>query len=444
MSADTTSVDHVEPSATEAAQCSDIPSCHRDAAAVLAAKYPLLLNLTWSSVPVQEISSGEASQPTDVSKSLEPAIGCWCSESFPTDGRGLLFDGLESGFLGLTPARHTAASMKAWSEGACVDDACAAAVKRVNSLVLEAFCDRPTASCTAVEAASMAEDLYKCQCAYAASGDAFGKNWRESGGEEDQARFCNFDGCAAYMSALCRVAEAGFCAERKLGDGLCPWYTDLQTLLLVVGGGVLVVLFCLCLCCFIFCCKVRCCASCWNKEEPYPDELGESSLPSYQQSGDKDRQRKDAVARTFGRPREAGASASKGAPPSMSASLDALDAQLPADSQEQEAMRRQVDELEQQNSALKKDLAQGRVGVFAQMGHQFNHVMRQARRDGGGGLFSQGKCQGSRADDEQQSAADARAARKDELRESDENEHQKTRPRRKVERGKAKDDGVRV
>ena len=299
MSADTTSVDHVEPSATEAAQCSDIPSCHRDAAAVLAAKYPLLLNLTWSSVPVQEISSGEASQPTDVSKSLEPAIGCWCSESFPTDGRGLLFDGLESGFLGLTPARHTAASMKAWSEGACVDDACAAAVKRVNSLVLEAFCDSPTASCTAAEAASMAEDLYKCQCAYAASGDAFGKSWRESGGEEDQARFCNFDGCAAYMSALCRVAEAGFCAERKLGDGLCPWYTDLQTLLLVVGGGVLVVLFCLCLCCFIFCCKVRCCASCWNKEEPYPDELGESSLPSYQLSGDKDRQRK---ARTFGRP----------------------------------------------------------------------------------------------------------------------------------------------
>ena len=143
---------------------------------------------------------------------------------------------------------------------------------------------------------------------------------------------------------------------------------------------------------------------------------------------------------------ESGASASKGAPPSMSASLDALDAQLPADSQEQAAMRRQVDELEQQNNALKKDLAQGRVGVFAQMGHQFNHVMRQARSGahGGGGLFSQGKSQGSRADDEQQSAADARAARKDELRESDENEHQKTRPRRKVERGKAKDDGVRV
>ena len=89
------------------------------------------------------------------------------------------------------------------------------------------------------------------------------------------------------------------------------------------------------------------------------------------------------------------------------------------------------------------------VERFAEMAHQFNHVMRQARSGahGGGGLFSQGKCQGSRADDEQQTAlrsADARAARKDELRESDENEHQKTRPRRKVERGKAKDDGVRV
>ena len=65
--------------------------------------------------------------------------------------------------------------------------------------------------------------------------------------------------------------------------------------------------------------------------------------------------------------------------------LSELDAQLPADSQEQAAMRRQVDELEQQNSALKKDLAQGRVGVLAQMGHQFNHVMRQARSGAHGG-----------------------------------------------------------
>lgn len=394
---------YAAPAPWEAARCSTVTDCQTAAASAMAASYPALLNLTWpgtvprafadplSAAPAAaaddqgeaasgstaEEGSGASGEPqprvlipvSNVSQLLEPAIDCWCNGTFPTNGRGLLHDGLDHGFLG-TGGRHTDESMAAFV-GMCASDACLRAATLVNRLNIESFCAGDAASCSPEDAAQMADDLTRCQCAYAASGEPMESGDEVGDTDWNQARFCGYEGCAEYVGKLCSIAEGGYCGARHVRT--CPWWLDQQLFVFVVCCGGLGLCICVGLCAYC-CCKLV-------REERHEEtmqelqELHEASASAYAQQQQQRPLRPQAVTPT--NPISGMASAA----PSASSTQEANPA-APSQSEAAAAAETQPEWLNKAvNKAIAAGSSSGPAGTYTQekyRGHEHDEQLDEA------------------------------------------------------------------